>query len=204
MPVFFRACAASIIAVSCGAPAPVTTRVVQIEPGPTPTFTASAPASASALAPAAVATLPAITGMFLKFFFTFFIASITPFEWPWALSRVMTSTPAFFSASTRSSISAVIPMAAPATSRPMLSLQEWGWLLSCIVSRKVMSPMSLPFLSTIGSFSILYCSSMLSAFCMLVPAAAVTSLSLVMTSLTFFFMFFSKRRSRLVSIPTSR
>ena len=36
---------ASITAVSCGTPAPVTIRVVQIEPGPTPTFTASTPRS---------------------------------------------------------------------------------------------------------------------------------------------------------------
>ena len=192
-----------MIAVNCGAPAPVTTRVVQIDPGPTPTFTASAPASASALAPAAVATFPAISGRFLKTFFTAFTASITPFECPWALSRVITSTPAFFNASTRSRISEVMPIAAPATRRPILSLQEFGALLSCMVSRKVISPMSFPFLSTIGSFSILYCSSMRSAFCISVPAAAVTSRSLVITSLTFFFMFLSKRRSRLVSMPTS-
>src|SRR2546428_11793346 len=33
------------IAVICGTPTPVTTRVVQIDPGPTPTFTASTPRS---------------------------------------------------------------------------------------------------------------------------------------------------------------
>ena len=48
-----------MIAVSCGTPTPVTTRVVQIEPGPTPTFTASTPRSTSARAPSRVATLPA-------------------------------------------------------------------------------------------------------------------------------------------------
>jgi hypothetical protein len=37
-----------MIAVSCGSPTPVTTRVVQIEPRPTPTFTASTPRSTSA------------------------------------------------------------------------------------------------------------------------------------------------------------
>ena len=37
--------AASITAVSCGTPTPVTTRVVQIDPAPMPTFTVSAPAS---------------------------------------------------------------------------------------------------------------------------------------------------------------
>src|SRR5438128_1321210 len=41
---------ASWIAVICGTPTPVTTRVVQIEPGPTPTLTASAPRSTSAAA----------------------------------------------------------------------------------------------------------------------------------------------------------
>src|SRR5213083_2483910 len=42
---------ASTMAVICGTPTPVTTRVVQIEPGPTPTFTASTPRSTSARAP---------------------------------------------------------------------------------------------------------------------------------------------------------
>jgi len=42
---------ASLMAVICGIPAPVTMRVVQMEPGPMPTFTPSAPASMSALAP---------------------------------------------------------------------------------------------------------------------------------------------------------
>ena len=42
---------ASEMAVICGMPAPVTIRVVQMEPGPMPTLTASAPASISASAP---------------------------------------------------------------------------------------------------------------------------------------------------------
>ncbi len=42
---------ASAIAVICGIPAPVTMRVVQMEPGPMPTLIASAPASISAIAP---------------------------------------------------------------------------------------------------------------------------------------------------------
>ena len=37
------------MAVICGMPAPVTMRVVQMEPGPMPTLTASAPASISAM-----------------------------------------------------------------------------------------------------------------------------------------------------------
>ena len=52
--------AASAIAVICGTPAPVTTRVVQIDPGPMPTLMASAPARASSQAPSKVPTLPAI------------------------------------------------------------------------------------------------------------------------------------------------
>jgi hypothetical protein len=41
---------ASMMAVSCGTPTPVTTRVVQMLPGPMPTLTASAPRSISARA----------------------------------------------------------------------------------------------------------------------------------------------------------
>src|SRR5688572_16978277 len=48
------------IAVICGTPAPVTTRVVQIDPGPMPTLIASTPASISSCAPVVVPTLPAI------------------------------------------------------------------------------------------------------------------------------------------------
>ena len=50
------------IADSCGMPAPLMTRVVQIDPAPTPTLTASAPAAASASTPSSVTTLPATTG----------------------------------------------------------------------------------------------------------------------------------------------
>ena len=42
-------------------PAPVTMRVVQIEPGPMPTLIASAPASIRHRVASAVATLPAMT-----------------------------------------------------------------------------------------------------------------------------------------------
>ena len=50
------------IAESCGMPAPLITRVVQIDPAPTPTLMASAPASARASTPSSVTTLPATTG----------------------------------------------------------------------------------------------------------------------------------------------
>ena len=46
-----RRAIASAMAVICGMPAPVTMRVVQMEPGPMPTLIASAPASIRAMAP---------------------------------------------------------------------------------------------------------------------------------------------------------
>ena len=48
-----------MMAVICGTPTPVTTRVVQMLPGPMPTFTASTPRRTSSRAPSSVATLPA-------------------------------------------------------------------------------------------------------------------------------------------------
>ncbi len=60
-PAGLQACAAAWTAVICGAPTPVTMRVVQIEPGPTPTLTASGAASTNACAPSRVATLPPMT-----------------------------------------------------------------------------------------------------------------------------------------------
>ena len=51
MPCLLAARVASAMAVIWGIPAPVTMRVVQMEPGPIPTLTASAPASISAIAP---------------------------------------------------------------------------------------------------------------------------------------------------------
>ena len=83
------------MAVICGTPAPVTTRVVQIEPGPMPTLMASAPARASSQAPSKVATLPAISSTSGSFDFTSLTASRTLVECPWALSMASTSTFAF-------------------------------------------------------------------------------------------------------------
>ena len=81
------------IADSCGMPAPLTTRVVQIEPAPTPTLIASAPASASASTPSSVTTLPATTGRLGHEPLIRSIALITPAEWPWAVSIATASTP---------------------------------------------------------------------------------------------------------------
>ena len=131
----FKALAASIMAVNCGTPAPATIRVVQIEPGPIPTFTASAPALANAKAPEAVATFPAITGRFLKFFFKLFNASITPLLCPCALSKETISTPTACNAAARSSKSLVIPNAAPTNKRPILSFTALGKALNCKISR---------------------------------------------------------------------
>jgi hypothetical protein len=47
-------------------PTPATIRVVQIEPGPCPTLIASAPQSARNSTPAALVTLPAMSGNFWK------------------------------------------------------------------------------------------------------------------------------------------
>ena len=81
------------IADSCGMPAPLTTRVVQIDPAPTPTLTASAPASARVSTPSSVTTLPAMTGSSGHPPLIRSIALITPAEWPWAVSMVTASTP---------------------------------------------------------------------------------------------------------------
>jgi hypothetical protein len=51
------------MAVICGTPAPVTTRVVQIDPGPMPTFSPSMPSAIKSRAPSAVATFPASSSM---------------------------------------------------------------------------------------------------------------------------------------------
>src|SRR3954466_10857467 len=95
----FAAATESLIAVSCGTPTPATMRVVQIEPGPTPTFTALTPASMSALVAPAVATLPATSCSFGNFLRVSRTASITPAEWPCAVSTQITSQPAAISAS---------------------------------------------------------------------------------------------------------
>src|SRR3954452_1367552 len=77
-------------ALICGTPTPATTRVVQMLPGPIPTLTASTPASQSAATASAVATLPAITSRPGYRFFTLRTVSMTPREWPCAVSTTMT------------------------------------------------------------------------------------------------------------------
>ena len=106
------------IADSCGMPAPLITRVVQIDPAPTPTLTASAPALASASTPSSVTTLPATTGSDGQPPLIRSMALITPAEWPWAVSIATASTLRATSASTRSSTSSPTPTAAAQRSRP--------------------------------------------------------------------------------------
>ena len=205
MPIllFLTALTASITAVICGTPVPATTRVVHIEPGPMPTFIASAPALANALAPAAVATLPAITSILAKLFFIAFSMSITPLVCPCALSRHITSTPTLCRASTLCKVSLVMPTPAPTSKRPLPSFTACGWFFSFSISPKVTRPISLPALFTTGNFSILFFLKMSSAFFKSVPSGAVMRLSFVITWLTLRVRFISKRKSRLVSMPTN-
>ena len=125
-PYFLATLAASKTAVNCGTPMPAMIRVVQILPGPTPTLIASAPAKQSASAASPVAILPQITCKFGKAALMRLRVSITPFEWPWAVSMLTTSTPALMRACTRSSMSGVTPMAAPQSNRPRESLAAFG------------------------------------------------------------------------------
>ena len=53
-----EAFAQAMIAVICGMPTPLTTRVVQIDPGPMPTLMASAPAAIRSRAASSVAMFP--------------------------------------------------------------------------------------------------------------------------------------------------
>src|SRR5258708_7841050 len=110
------------MAVICGTPAPVTTRVVQMEPGPMPTLMPSAPARASSQAPSKVATLPASSCISGSFDFKSFTASSTFVDSPRALSTATTSPFASASYWARSRKSPVAPMAAPTRRRPGVSV----------------------------------------------------------------------------------
>ena len=115
----------------------------------------------------------------------------------------MTSAPALSSASARSSMSVPTPTAAPTRRRPNPSFDALGYFLIFSMSLIVIRPVSRPFLSTTSSFSMRFsCRSFLD-WVRLMPSVTVIRLSLVMTSATRFSMSFSKRRSRLVTIPTN-
>src|SRR5438552_1963581 len=85
-PVPFAAREASMMAVSWGTPAPVTTRVVQMEPGPMPTLRPSTPSAMRSFAPSYVATLPAMICISGRRWRIALMASMTFAVWPWAVS----------------------------------------------------------------------------------------------------------------------
>ena len=175
---------------------------MQIEPGPTPTFSASAPASSSARAASAVAMLPATISTGTASLIRRTI-SITPAEWPCAVSTTITSEPAPTSAWARSSASGPTPTAAPTRSRPCSSFVASGNSIFFWMSLTVIRPRRRPSASTTGSFSILLRWRISSASASVVPTGAVTRLREVMSAETGWSTSFSKRRSRLVRIPTS-
>ncbi len=127
----------------------------------------------------------------------------TPLEWPWAVSITIASTPASTSASTRSIESAVTPTPAATRRRPRESLHAKGLSLALVMSLYVTSPTRCPSLSTTGSFSILCCCRICAASSRLVDWLVVTSPSDVITSSMARCGSRSKRRSRLVTMPTS-
>ena len=202
-PNFAAARTQASTALICGTPTPATTRVVQIEPGPMPTFTPSTPASQSACAASPVAMLPAISSMPLKVLLSCRTDSITPREWPCAVSTQMTSQPARSRAETRSSRSGPTPTAAPTSSRPFLSLAALGCWRVFSMSLMVMRPRRLYSSSTTSSFSMRLRWRRSFASSMLMPSRQVISLVVIMSA-TFCSRFFSKRMSRLVRMPTSR
>ena len=124
-------------------PMPATMRVVQIEPAPMPTLTASTPIAISASVASAVATLPAIRSSCGKALRICLTISITPCEWPWAVSTTSTSTCALTRAVARSMVSRAMPTAAPQRSRPSESLQAFGYLIAFWMSLTVIRPLSL-------------------------------------------------------------
>ena len=194
----------SPIAESCGTPTPATTRVVQIEPGPIPTFTASHPACTSACAPSAVATLPAMTCMSGKCCLIERTRLTTPCECPCAVSTAITSTPAPASASTRSSVPGPVLTAAPTRSCSCSSLHASGYSRAFWMSFTVTSPRSSkpPFTTSTFSMRCLCRRPRISSW--EAPSRTVTSFSFgVITLATGASYWVSKRRSRLVTMPTS-
>ncbi len=185
-------------------PMPATTRVVQIEPAPMPTFTASTPSRTSASVASAVATLPAIRSTSGKRRRSSRTTSSTPWLWPCAVSTTSTSTWAATSASARSTVLRAVPIAAPQRSRPSESLQALGYLIAFWMSLTVISPLRLNALSTTSSFSTLWRCRIARASSRVVPTGTVIRSSLVITSSTACWVLVSKRRSRLVRMPTSR
>jgi len=124
-------------------------------------------------------------------------------EWPWAVSMTMTSTPASTRAAARSMDSGPVPTAAPTISRPLASLAELGYWRVFSISLIVISPLRLKSASTRGSFSMRWCAIKLLASSRVVPTAATTRLSFVITASTGTLMSSMNRMSLFVSRPIS-
>ncbi len=103
----------------------------------------------------------------------------------------------------RTQASPPTPTAAPTSSRPSLSLVASGCCSVLTKSLTVISPVSRPCPSTMGSFSILLRRNSPSAASADTPSWAVISGALVITSATFLVWSTSNRMSRLVMMPTS-
>ena len=101
-------------------------------------------------------------------------------------------------------VSRAMPTAAPQRSRPSESLQALGYLIAFWMSLTVIRPFSRKSWSTTSSFSTLCWCRISRASSSVVPTGTVIRLSLVITSATGRSMLVSKRRSRLVRMPTSR
>ncbi len=119
------------------------------------------------------------------------------------MSTTSTSTSASTSAPARSNASVPTPTAAPTRSRPCSSLVENGNSIRFWMSLTVIRPWSRPSASTTGSFSILCRCRIAFASSRVVPTGAVTRSRAVISAETGWPVFDSKRRSRLVRMPTS-
>ena len=174
---------ASTMAVTCGTPTPVTTRVVQMLPGPTPTFTASTPRRdqlARALLGGDVAAHELRVGEGLAQQSRW--CRSTPSLWPCAESTTITS-----HAGLEQRPGPDHRLGARAHRRghaqpAVLVLVGVGELppLEDVLDRD--EPRSTPSPSTTGSFSIRCRARIRSASSSVVPTGAVTSFSLVMAS----------------------
>ena len=106
-------------------------------------------------------------------------------------------------AAARSSRSGPTPIAAPTRSRPIVSLLECGWRVALSISLTVMRPRRRLCSSTSGSFSMRCACRISLASSRPMPGRAVIT-RVVITSRTGRSRRFSKRRSRLVRMPTRR
>ena len=181
------------------------TRVVQIDPAPMPTLTASTPSSISASVPSAVATLPATRS--------------TSGKPPAQLRAPCRARPASGRARCRrrgrrrsrrparrrapACRARRRPPRRSAAGRASPSTRS-GYLTAFWMSLTVISPFSRKSRSTTSSFSTLCWCRISRAASSVVPTGTVNSGSRVITSAIGRLTLVSKRRSRLVRMPTSR